>query len=45
MLNSITYLDLDFQRLLDGLDLDNALLFLVQDLDGVLEFNLIHKFG
>lgn len=33
-------LDLDFQRLLDGLDFDNALLLVVEDLHGVLELGL-----
>lgn len=33
-------LDLDLQRLLDGLDLDDTLLLLVQLLHGVLELNL-----
>lgn len=34
------YLDFDFQRLLDGFDLDDALLFVVQNFDGVLELDL-----
>jgi len=33
-------LHLDLQRFLDCLDLDNALLFLMHDLNGVLEFVL-----
>lgn len=35
-----SHLDFDFQRLLDGLNLDNPLLFFVQDLDGVFELGL-----
>lgn len=36
----MAYLNFNFQRLLDGLDLNNALLLLVQDLNVVLELDL-----
>lgn len=34
------YLDFNLQRLLDGFDLNNPLLLLVQVFDGVLQFSL-----
>jgi hypothetical protein len=42
-LNSIAYLDFNFQRLLDSFNFNNAFLFFMKDLNCALEFDLLEK--